>query len=134
MYDKFIGLNLDEDEFVVELKNGNFGLSPNEIANMYSLVTKEDTNQVNRDLLLKRPKFIQQMELLEMFCKFDQDGDKCLSKSEFESALTQMGFDEHDIDTVFEKFDTDNDQTISLQEFIQVCEVAISYINVIYIY
>jgi len=61
-------------------------------------------------------------EIKGIFILYDQNGDGVLSRSEIVEALTATGYDEDEVEDMFEAYDTDNSNSVSFEEFCQMLE------------
>lgn len=118
---------MTRSEFVNELKSCGFRKGTEkdferDCSDTMYLLTRETCKTLNRELLLKFDLFEKKLRLLDLFHDFDTDKNETLSEDEFHHALSQMGFEKSEINSMFDNFDTDNDGKISLSEFVKAFE------------
>mmetsp|Transcript_35673 Transcript_35673/g.43006 ORF Transcript_35673/g.43006 Transcript_35673/m.43006 type:complete len:180 (-) Transcript_35673:387-926(-) len=61
-------------------------------------------------------------EIKSIFVLYDQNGDGVLSRPELVEALTQTGYDEDEVEDMFEAYDADGSNSVSFEEFCQMLE------------
>mmetsp|Transcript_4035 Transcript_4035/g.14107 ORF Transcript_4035/g.14107 Transcript_4035/m.14107 type:complete len:179 (+) Transcript_4035:128-664(+) len=69
----------------------------------------------------------QKEEIKAIFVLYDANGDGVLSRPELVEALTATGYDEDEIEDMFDEFDEDGSNTISYEEFCGMLESSYLY-------
>ena len=66
----------------------------------------------------------QKAEIKSIFVLYDANNNGLLEKKELFEALTASGYDDDEIEEMFEEYDTNGDADIDLQEFERMLEQA----------
>lgn len=97
----------------------------------YPLASKEESKQMYDWAYpeVERPKtpekkLSQEMidEIKSIFVLYDINGDGNLSRPELIEALTQTGYDEDEVEDMFEEYDTDGSNSVNFEEFCKMLE------------